>query len=130
MEEQLQQERSACQQVETRLQQERSALEEARSALERECMAQEEAQGQLQWERAALEKAQATLKLWDEEVTRLNGELAQLSISYEDQRQASEEKDAMILDLQQTAEAARAALETEKKHVEGESPFTAFHPLA
>jgi hypothetical protein len=36
---------------------------------------------------AVLEKAQATLKLRDEEVTRLNGELAQLSVSYEDQRQ-------------------------------------------
>jgi hypothetical protein len=62
-------------------------------------MAREEAQGQLQWERVALEKAQATLKLRDEEVTRLNGELAQLSVSYEDQCQAGEVKDAMILDL-------------------------------
>jgi hypothetical protein len=46
-------------------------------------------------------------------------ELAQLSVSYEDQRQAIEEKEATILDLQQVAEAARAALETEKKQVEG-----------
>jgi hypothetical protein len=39
-------------------------------------MVREEAQGQLQQERVALEKAQVTLKLRDEEVTRLNGELA------------------------------------------------------
>jgi hypothetical protein len=63
-------------------------------------MARGEAQGQLQRERATLEKAQATLKLRDEEVTRLNGELAQLSVSYEDQHQAGEEKYATILDLQ------------------------------
>jgi chromosome segregation ATPase len=100
MEGQLQQEWSAHQQVETRLQQERSALEEARAALERERMAREEAQGQLQRERAALEETQASLKLRDEEVTRLNKELAELSVSYEDQRQAGEEKDATILDLQ------------------------------
>jgi hypothetical protein len=62
-------------------------------------MAQEEAQGLLQQERAALEKAQTTLKLRDEEVTRLNGELNQLSVSYVDQRQADEEKEATILDL-------------------------------
>jgi hypothetical protein len=49
-----------------------------------------------------------------------------LSVSYEDQCQAGEEKDSTILDLQQAAEAARAALETEKKQVEGELPF---HPL-
>jgi hypothetical protein len=112
--------------VETQLQQERSALEEAQDALERERMAREDAQGQLQQEHAALEKAQATLKLRDEEVTWLNRELAQLSVSYEDQRQAGEEKDATILDLQQAAETARAALETEKKQVEGELPFLPF----
>jgi chromosome segregation ATPase len=99
MVEQLQQEWSACQQVGTQLQQERSALEEAQAALECERMVQQEAQGQLQWERAALEKARVTLKLRDEEVTRLNGELAQLSVSYEDQLQAGKEKDATILDL-------------------------------
>jgi hypothetical protein len=115
MEEQLQQERGARQLVETRLQQEWSALEEAQATLERERMAREEAQSQLQWERTALEKAQATLKLRDEEVTRLNWELAQLSVSYEDQRQAGEEKDATILNLQQAAETARAVLEMEKK---------------
>jgi chromosome segregation ATPase len=125
-EEQLQQEQSARQQVETRLQQERSVLEEARATLEHECMAREEAQGQLQRERAMLEEAQATLKLRDEEVTRLNGELAQLSVSYEDQLQAGKEKNASILELQQAAEAARAALETEKKQVQGELPFPPF----
>jgi hypothetical protein len=78
-------------------------------------MAREEAQRQLQQERAALEKVHATLKLRDEEVTRLNGELAQLSVSYEDQCQAGEKKDATILDLQRAAETARAALKTEKK---------------
>jgi hypothetical protein len=78
-------------------------------------MAWEEVQGQLQQERASLERAQATLKLRDEEVTRLNGEMAQLSVSYEDQCQDGEEKDAVILDLQRAAESARAALETEKK---------------
>jgi hypothetical protein len=41
-------------------------------------------QGLLQQDCAALKKAQATLKLRDEEVMRLNGELNQLSISYED----------------------------------------------
>jgi hypothetical protein len=36
-------------------------------------------------------------------------------VSYEDQRQAGEEKDVAILDLQQAAESACAALETEKR---------------
>jgi hypothetical protein len=49
-------------------------------------MAREEAQGLLRQERAALEKAQATLKLRDEEVVRLDGELNQLSVSCKDQR--------------------------------------------
>jgi hypothetical protein len=89
-------------------------------------MALEEAQGQLQWERAALEEERATLKLRDEEISRLDGELNQLSISHEDQRRADEEKDAMILDLQKVAKAVRMALETEKKQVEGESSFSAF----
>jgi hypothetical protein len=56
-----------------------------------------------------------TLKHRDEEVTRLNGELAQLSVSYEDQRQDGEEKDATILELQRAAETTRADLKTEKK---------------
>jgi hypothetical protein len=89
-------------------------------------MALEEAQGQLQRERAALEEERATLKLRDEEISRIDGKLNQLSISHEDQRRAGEEKDAMILDLKQVAKAARMALETEKKQVEGESSFSAF----
>jgi chromosome segregation ATPase len=89
-------------------------------------MAREEAQGQLQQEHAALAEARATLKLRDKEISRLNGELNQLSVSHEDLRQASEEKDATILDLQQAAETTRMALEAEKKQVEGESSFSAF----
>jgi hypothetical protein len=58
------------------LQQEQSAHKEAQATLERKRMVREEAQGQLQQERVTLEKAQVTLKLWDEEVARLNGELA------------------------------------------------------
>jgi hypothetical protein len=53
----------------------------------------------------------------------LNGELAQLSVSYEDLRQAGEDKDVVIHDLQQAAETTRAALETEKKQVEGKLLF-------
>jgi NADH dehydrogenase/NADH:ubiquinone oxidoreductase subunit G len=89
-------------------------------------MALEEAQGQLQQVRAALEEARATLKLRDEEILRLDGELNQLSVSHEDLCQAGEEKDATILDLQQVAETAGTTLETEKKQVEGESSFSAF----
>jgi hypothetical protein len=123
MEEQLRQERGARQQAETQLQQGRTALDEAQAALERECIAREEAHGLLQQECVTLEKAQATLKVRDEAVTRLNGELSQLSVSYEDQRQAGEKKDATILDLQRAAETTRPSLETEKKQVEGESSF-------
>jgi hypothetical protein len=54
-------------------------------------MAREEALGQLRRERAALEEARATLKKQEEEVSRLNGELVQISISHEDQRQSLEE---------------------------------------
>jgi hypothetical protein len=54
-------------------------------------MAREEALGQLQQERVALEEARATLKTWEEEVSRLNEELVQISISHEDQRQSLEE---------------------------------------
>jgi hypothetical protein len=74
------------QQADTQRQQERAALAEARAALERERLAREEAQGRLQQERAALEGAQATLKQRDEEVSWLNRELSQLSISHEDLR--------------------------------------------
>jgi hypothetical protein len=49
-------------------------------------LAQEEALGQLQQERAALEGAQATLKQREHEVSRLNGELVQISILHKDLR--------------------------------------------
>jgi hypothetical protein len=77
-----------------------------------------------------LEEARATLKFWDGEISWLDWELNQLSISHEDLRQAVEEQEAMILGLYQAAETARAALETEKKQVEGESPLFAFLLLA
>jgi hypothetical protein len=51
----------------------------------------EEAQDQFQWERSALEEARATLKLRDGEISRLDGELNQLSTSHEDLRHAVEE---------------------------------------
>jgi hypothetical protein len=47
-------------------------------------LAREEALGQLQQEGAVLEGAQTTLKQWEDEVSRLNGELVQISISHED----------------------------------------------
>jgi hypothetical protein len=47
-------------------------------------LAREEALGQLQQERGVLEGAQTTLKQWEDEVSRLNGELVQISISHED----------------------------------------------
>jgi capsule polysaccharide export protein KpsE/RkpR len=83
-------------------------------------LAQEEALGQLQQERTALEGAQAALKQREDEVSRLNGELVQISISHEDLRQSLEDKEATILDLQRQAEEARKSLEGEKKQVEGE----------
>jgi hypothetical protein len=126
VEEQLQQERSVRQQVETQLQQERSVLEEALATLGRECLAREEAQGQLQRERAAQEAAQATLKLLDQEITRLSGVLVQEGVFYEELWQASEEKDAIILKLQQATDNACSSLELEKKQVEVESPFLSF----
>jgi predicted nuclease with TOPRIM domain len=96
-EEQLRQERAACQEAGGQLQQERAALVEAWAALEQECMAREEALGQLQRERAALEEARATLKQREEEVSRLNGELVQ--ISHEDLHQSLEEQEASYLKL-------------------------------
>jgi multidrug resistance efflux pump len=83
-------------------------------ALEHKHSAREEAQGQLQREHAALEEARAMLKLRDSEITRLTGELVQEGVSYEELRQASEEKDAAILELQQAIATARATLESEK----------------
>jgi hypothetical protein len=71
-----------------------------------------------------LEEARATLKLRDAEIARLTGELVQEAVSFEELRNAGEEKDATILELQQAAVTARAALETEKKQVEGKSPIS------
>jgi hypothetical protein len=59
--------------------------------LEQGRLVREEALGQLQRERAALEEVQASLKKQQEEVSRINGELVQISISHKDQRQALEE---------------------------------------
>jgi predicted nuclease with TOPRIM domain len=63
-------------------------------------MARKEALGQLQQERATLEGAQATLKQREDEVSRLNGELDQISISHEDLRQSLEEQEATVPNLQ------------------------------
>jgi multidrug efflux pump subunit AcrA (membrane-fusion protein) len=104
-EEQLRQEGAARQQAETQLQQEQTTLSEARAALEPERLAREEALGRLQQERTALEGVQAALKQREDEVSRLNGELIQISISHEDLRQS---------------------LEGEKKQVEGEFTFVCF----
>jgi hypothetical protein len=55
--------------------------------------------GRLQQERTALEGAQATLKQREDEATKLNGELVQLSISLADARQSLEEQEATVLNL-------------------------------
>jgi septal ring factor EnvC (AmiA/AmiB activator) len=89
-------------------------------------LAWEEALGQLQQERAALEGVQATPKQREDEVSRLNGELVQISISHEDLRQSLEEQEATVLNLQRQAEEARQSLEGEKKQVEGEFTFARF----
>jgi phage-related minor tail protein len=83
-------------------------------------MAREEALGQLQRERAALEETRATLQKQEEEVSRFNGELVQISISHEDQCQALEEQEASFLNLRREAEETRQSLEVERKKVEGE----------
>jgi chromosome segregation protein len=124
-EEQLRQERATRQEAEGQLQQERAALVEARAALEQGRMVREEALGQLQRERAALEEARATLKQ-QEEVSQLNGELVQISISHEDLRQSLEEQEASYLKLQREAEETRQSLEVEKKQVEGKFAFARF----
>jgi predicted nucleic acid-binding Zn-ribbon protein len=74
-------------------------------------MAREEALGQLQRERAALEEARAMLKQQEEEVSRLNGELVQISISHEDLCQSLVEQEASFLKLQRQAEEAHQSLE-------------------
>jgi hypothetical protein len=50
---------------------------------------------------------------------RLSSQLVQEGVSCEELRQASEEQDASILELQQAAEVVRVALETKKKQVQG-----------
>jgi chromosome segregation ATPase len=89
-------------------------------------LAREEALGRLQQERAALEGAQATLKQREDEASKLNGELVQLSVSMADARQSLEEKETTVLSLQQAAEDARQALEAETKQVEGELASVCF----
>jgi hypothetical protein len=118
-EEQLCQEQAARQQVETQLQQERAALAEARAALEWERLAQEEALGRLQQECTALAGVQAVLKQREDEASKLNGELVQLSMSHEDLRQSLEEQETTV-HLQREVGEARKALEVEKKQVKGE----------
>jgi hypothetical protein len=49
-------------------------------------LAREDVLGQLQQERTTLEGAQTALKQRDDEVSRLNRELIQISISHEDLR--------------------------------------------
>jgi chromosome segregation ATPase len=90
-EEKLRRDRVACQEVEGQLQGERAAFVEPQAALERERLAREEALGQLQEERAAFEGAQAFLKKREDEASKLNGDLVQLSISHEDLRLSLEE---------------------------------------
>jgi predicted nucleic acid-binding Zn-ribbon protein len=63
---------------------------------------------------------QAALEQREDEASKLNKELVQLSISHEDLRQSLEEQEATVRDLQREAEEARRALEVEKKQVEGE----------
>jgi hypothetical protein len=112
--------------VEGQLQQERAALVKARAALEQERLAREEALDRLQQERTVLKGAQATLKRREDEASKLNGELVQISVSLADARQSREEQEATVLSLQQANEDARQALEAEKKQVEGElrsAPF-------
>jgi chromosome segregation ATPase len=99
VEEQLRQEQAARQQAETQLQQERAALAEAQAALERERLVREEVLGRLQQECPALEGAQMPLKQWEDEASKLNGELVQLSISHEDLHQSLEEQETTVRDL-------------------------------
>jgi hypothetical protein len=67
-----------------------------------------------------LKGVQATLKQREDEASKLNRELVQLSISHKDLRQSLEEQETTVRDLRREAEEARKALEVEKKQVEGE----------
>jgi HAMP domain-containing protein len=78
-------------------------------------LAQEDALGRLQQECTALEVAQATLKPREDEVSKLKGELVEISVSLADARQSLEELEATVLGLQQPTEDARHALEAERK---------------
>jgi hypothetical protein len=62
-------------------------------------LAREEALGRLQLERATLEGAQATLKQREDEASKLNGELVQLSVSLADAYQSLEEQETTVLSL-------------------------------
>jgi hypothetical protein len=73
-----------------------------------------------------IEGALATLKQGEDEVSKVNGEPVQISISHEDLHQSLEEQEATVLDLQRQAEEARQSLEGEKKQVEGEFTFVRF----
>jgi hypothetical protein len=59
-------------------------------------------------------------------VSRLNGELVQISISHEDLHQSLEEQEATVLNLQRQAEEARPSLEGEKKQVKCKFTFASF----
>jgi hypothetical protein len=105
----LLQERTARQGAEGQLQQERTGLVDARSALERE--------------RTAREAAQKSLEERNAEFSKLEGELVVLSITSASQEQSLKEQSDTVVSLQQAVEAERRALEVERKHVEGRSPF-------
>jgi hypothetical protein len=65
----------------------------------------------------------ATLKLRDAEIHGSPGNWFKKSC-HSKLRNASEEKDATILELRQAAETMCAALEAEKKKIEGKSPLS------
>jgi chromosome segregation ATPase len=102
---QLLQERTACQGAEGRLQREQAALADARSALERE--------------RVAREAVQMLLEGRNTEFSKLEGELMVLSITSASQELALQEQGENIKGLEQTVEAGRRAFEVERKQVEG-----------
>jgi hypothetical protein len=108
-EEQLRQERAACQEVEGQLQLGRTSLADARSVLEQE--------------RAARETAQKSQEERDADVSKLEGELIALSIVNADQELSLKEQGTTIISLQQAVEAERHALKVEKKQVGGRSLF-------
>jgi predicted nucleic acid-binding Zn-ribbon protein len=69
---------------------------------------------------------QATIKQQEDEASKLNGELVQLSISHEDLCQSLEEQEATVCDLRREAEEACKALDSERKQVEGGFRFRPF----